>query len=173
MQLFSIQFPTVQVRKINQLEGKIMDEKKQMLVKELVMKIASTKPSWHNDLSRMVECFPEVDKRDNSSIHYDRIEELEKKPLFIFGGETWTAFWDLPSNDEVFENILDFFETDDENGYKALVKEHQKKLGTAPKAVLLVTYSEELDKNKLYPTVLQLEPSAKPELFVVVNYNKK
>ena len=103
-----------------------MDEKKQMLVKELVMKIASTKPSWHNDLSSMVECFPEGDKRDNSSIHYDRIEELEKKPLFIFGGETWTTFWDLPSNDEVFENILDFFETDDENGYKALTKAHQK-----------------------------------------------
>lgn len=173
MQLFSIQFPTVQVRKINQLEGKIMDEKKQMLVKELVTKVASSKPSWHNSLSRMVECFPEVDKRANSSIRYDRIEELAKKPLYIFSGETWTAFWDLPSNDEVFENILDFFETDDENGYKALAKAHQKKLGTAPNAVLLVTYSEELDENKLYTTVLQLEPSTMPELFVVVNYNKK
>ncbi len=150
-----------------------MDSTKQMIVEELVKEVASAKPSWHNDLSRMVECFPEVDKRDNSSIHYDRIEELEKKPLFVFGGETWIAFWDLPSNDEAFENLMEFFETDDEDGYKAWAKAYQEELGAEPKAVLLVTYSDELDKNKLYPIVLQLEPNTKPELFVVINYNKK
>lgn len=146
-----------------------MDETKQMIVEELVKKEAQSVFSRWNDLSGMLRGFPNMDVRENTSIRYDRIEVLAQLPLLCFGGKTWRALWDLPSQDEFFENIMNFFKDDGPNGFNALIKEHKGEL-EIPKAIMVIGYSDLLANNELYPIVVHFPKMAKSELVVLINH---
>ncbi len=125
---------------------------------------------WKNNLSLMIHNYldtltDEAKKTAREKDDFRYLMTLKDRCHTIFSGYTWNNFMRVMKNSSIRKQIDEFYE----KKYPEYKEQYEHNLKTKKVLFLILKNDENLETNKLYSLVYQIEGYSMPCIFAIIN----